>query len=115
MQKLPDEITSQARVLLEAQKKSTAGRIEALSLQDPYANSDRTNDNASLESEAGEQEGHARQEALVVALTKQLDDIDDALVRIGNGTYGICSKCGQPIETARLKIIPTATLCVADE
>ena len=35
-------------------------------------------------------------------------DIDQALLRIKEGTYGICARCGQPIPEARLEAIPTA-------
>jgi RNA polymerase-binding protein DksA len=41
-----------------------------------------------------------------------LREIDDALQRIEDGTYGICEKTGQPIAKARLEAIPTARLCV---
>jgi len=41
-----------------------------------------------------------------------LAEVQQALVRIDNGTYGICSNCGQPIPEKRLEAIPWATLCV---
>ncbi len=44
-----------------------------------------------------------------------LAEVQQALVRIDNGTYGICSNCGQPIPEKRLEAIPWATLCVACE
>jgi RNA polymerase-binding protein DksA len=40
--------------------------------------------------------------------------IDRALVRMEDGTYGICSRCGKPIEKARLKALPYADLCIKD-
>ena len=40
--------------------------------------------------------------------------IDRALVRMDEGTYGICSRCGKPIEKARLKALPYADLCIKD-
>lgn len=36
-----------------------------------------------------------------------------ALARIDNGTYGICTGCGEPIGRARLEAQPTATTCIA--
>ena len=42
-----------------------------------------------------------------------IDEIDHAMVKIGNGTYGRCESCGQPIMKARLKALPAARLCVA--
>lgn len=38
--------------------------------------------------------------------------IERALSRIENGTYGICESCGNPIGKARLQAFPRATLCV---
>ena len=35
-------------------------------------------------------------------------DIDQALLRMKEGTYGICSRCGQPINERRLEAVPTA-------
>jgi DnaK suppressor protein len=40
--------------------------------------------------------------------------IDRALARMDSGTYGICSRCGKPIEKARLKALPYADLCIKD-
>jgi DnaK suppressor protein len=40
--------------------------------------------------------------------------INRALGRMDNGTYGICSRCGKPIEKARLKALPYADLCIKD-
>jgi len=35
-----------------------------------------------------------------------------ALQRIENGTYGICSSCGNPIDADRIKALPTALRCI---
>ena len=35
-------------------------------------------------------------------------DIDQALLRIKEGTYGICARCGKPIDERRLEALPTA-------
>jgi DnaK suppressor protein len=35
-------------------------------------------------------------------------DIDQALLRIKEGTYGTCARCGKPIDERRLEAIPTA-------
>jgi DnaK suppressor protein len=37
-----------------------------------------------------------------------ITEIDEALQRIEDGTYGQCRRCGKPIDEARLKAIPTA-------
>ena len=40
--------------------------------------------------------------------SKIVADIDQALLRMEEGTYGICAGCGQPINERRLEAIPTA-------
>jgi len=41
-----------------------------------------------------------------------LTQVEEALTRIANGTYGICESCGQPIAPERLEALPYATTCV---
>lgn len=41
-----------------------------------------------------------------------LQNINAALLRIKEGTYGICGRCGKPIDQKRLEVIPYATVCV---
>lgn len=41
-----------------------------------------------------------------------LDKVERALARMDKGTYGICDRCGNEIDFARLKAIPYATLCI---
>lgn len=43
---------------------------------------------------------------------RKLDSLDQALQRARRGTYGICERCGQPIDPARLEAVPDTTLCV---
>jgi len=41
-------------------------------------------------------------------------EIDAALARLDAGTYGICEKCGKPIDVDRLEALPWATQCLED-
>jgi len=43
----------------------------------------------------------------------RLREIDGALERIGDGSYGACTGCGGEIGRGRLKSVPTATRCLA--
>jgi DnaK suppressor protein len=43
-----------------------------------------------------------------------LAEIDAALQRIEDGTYGTCGACGRPIGEARLEALPWARLCIDD-
>ncbi|HYH34253.1 MAG TPA: TraR/DksA family transcriptional regulator [Nocardioides sp.] len=43
---------------------------------------------------------------------EKLAQIDRALARIADGTYGVCESCGNPIGKMRLMAFPRATLCL---
>lgn len=45
-------------------------------------------------------------------ISRQLEQIDLALVKIKKKKYGKCEICNQPISITRLKAIPYATLCI---
>jgi RNA polymerase-binding transcription factor DksA len=45
----------------------------------------------------------------------ELNDVEHALSRLDEGTYGLCEACSQPIGDARLEAIPTARFCVDDQ
>ena len=51
--------------------------------------------------------------AMVIRESQELQDIDAALARIGNGSYGNCIDCGGEIGRARLKADPRAKRCLA--
>ena len=40
--------------------------------------------------------------------TRLIEEIDEALRRIDDGSYGQCARCGKPIDEERLKAMPTA-------
>jgi DnaK suppressor protein len=46
--------------------------------------------------------------------TLEQHEIDDALLRIERGEYGVCEECGNPIEPERLEVQPAARLCADD-
>jgi DnaK suppressor protein len=50
--------------------------------------------------------------ALCTAAEAALGDIDAALIRVGNGSYGLCVRCQRPILPERLAILPAAALCM---
>lgn len=115
MQSFPSDVLSELRKHLEEEKTRVSTRIGELSLQDPFSDPDRTNDNAASDADANEESSHDRFAALIDQLNAQLAEIDNALIRIGGGTYGFCSNCRQMIDTDRLAILPTATLCLTCE
>ena len=50
--------------------------------------------------------------ALAGSLRDQLDDVDRALGKLDQGTYGLCETCREPIGEARLEAMPAARFCM---
>jgi DnaK suppressor protein len=50
--------------------------------------------------------------ALAQGLERKLEAIEYALRQAQEGSYGVCERCGEPIDPARLEVMPEATLCV---
>lgn len=49
---------------------------------------------------------------LVDALKTQVDEVDAALAKVDDGTYGVCVDCGNDIAPARLEFRPNSIRCV---
>jgi RNA polymerase-binding protein DksA len=45
-------------------------------------------------------------------IREQLAEVEHALQKFEDGTYGLCDNCGQPIDPARLEALPQASLCL---
>jgi DnaK suppressor protein len=53
-------------------------------------------------------------EGLEEDAARQLREVEAALARIENGSYGTCEACGKEIPEERLEAIPWASLCIDD-
>jgi DnaK suppressor protein len=104
------------RTALDDERAATMERIDGL-------NRDRT---AILESSASastddehDPEGAtlAFEREQITALLDQarahLDELDTAVARLDDGSYGRCERCGQPIAAGRLAARPASVTCVA--
>jgi DnaK suppressor protein len=69
-----------------------------------------------LEADSSEQAAQLGNVAVVSALeteaTQELADIDAALQRIEDGSYGVCVTCGEDISEQRLAVRPESFECV---
>ncbi|WP_255546056.1 TraR/DksA C4-type zinc finger protein [Glaciihabitans sp. dw_435] len=50
--------------------------------------------------------------AMLKQSAQHLSEIDAALVRLEDGTYGLCGRCGKEIASGRLEARPQAHLCI---
>ena len=111
MQGFPTDVLSDIRKHLEEEKNKTIGRIAELVAQDPFSDLERTNDNAASDRDANEESSHDRFAAMLEQERLHLSLVEAALTRVSDGSYGYCTNCKQMIDTDRLAILPTATLC----
>ena len=77
-----------------------SGAAEALTYDANFA------DSSQVTAEKGEAE------ALAATLQETLEAVDAALLRMDQGTYGLCQRCRAPIAPARLEAMPSATRCI---
>jgi DnaK suppressor protein len=61
---------------------------------------------------AQEYVARGRRVTLLAQAQQQLENIQAAVQRLEEGTYGLCAACGEPIPPARLEALPYACLCV---
>jgi DnaK suppressor protein len=58
--------------------------------------------------------GRIERVAQADALSATLADVERALVKLDEGTYGVCDVCGDPIPDERLEARPWTSRCVKD-
>jgi DnaK suppressor protein len=64
---------------------------------------------------ATDSQGSAESLEVATLLSQTLEEVQDALRRIEDGSYGKCAQCGRPIEPARLEAVPWALYCLQDQ
>jgi DnaK suppressor protein len=100
----------EVQTLLEARRRQLADELAKLT-KPPEAGS-----NLSFGKRIGEGTTEAVERisstAAARSIAATLAQVDRALEKVDEGTYGRCDNCGQPITSERLEAIPFATLCV---
>ena len=97
--------------VLRALKKERARLLSELKHQDVVEQDHPTTGNH-MADDATEVSEQAKTLALKRHLEGMLKEIDRAIARAEKGTYGICERCKNPISEERLKVLPSATLCI---
>lgn len=78
---------------------------------EPIEKNDPVTNEADPNERADAQEAFAANTLITDNLELRLDEVDAALERIEQGTYGVCKISGEPIEKDRLEANPAATTC----
>ncbi len=105
---------SALRSRLESEQKRLTDELEQLRMA-AYPSEERREGSpfGKREEEATESLELERRLALEKQIREQLADVEAALVKFNEGTYGNCESCGQPMNPERLEALPQAKLCVA--
>lgn len=97
------------RALLEAEQADLRAQLAELGFGEAGGLSYDSNfaDTSQVTAERGEAE------ALAGKLRDALGEVEAAITRLEEGTYGSCERCGKPIAPARLEAKPAARRCIA--
>lgn len=105
-----------ARARLEAEREESLRRLAALTGDYDAVVSASYDDNADDEHDP-EGATIAFERSQIGALVRQvqghLGEIEAALERVADGTYGTCVRCGGPIGSDRLEARPVARTCIS--
>jgi RNA polymerase-binding transcription factor DksA len=107
---VPDQTTlSTLRGQLDDERGRLAAQISSLEVgrDESPAYDDNFADSGQVAAEQGENK------ALLNQLNEQLDEVDHALAKMDDGTYGVCEVCGTAIAEARLEAMPATRFCIA--
>jgi RNA polymerase-binding protein DksA len=108
--------TGHFRDLLLEERERVVAALQNLHDDHPGSISDETGEDAVYDNHLADTATETYDRELDYTLEENsehvLADIDAALTRIEDGTYGICSNCGKPISAERLEARPWATLCI---
>jgi RNA polymerase-binding transcription factor DksA len=110
--KFPFKILQPLSRVLRQEEAKLKKRRQALEAEDPFNDDDRIINNAAVDTDAAEETGHDRVAALKLEVDRTLINIRKTLTKIKLGRYGLCENCREMIDTDRLAIDPTVSLCI---
>lgn len=110
--KYPKRVLIKIKEQFEIEQKHLQKRLSQIDESDPYKDPDHANDNADIGLDVREEIAHQQSEGNRDQLKKRLREVNDALARIEQETFGFCAKCRQMIDTDRLSSNPLASLCI---
>src|SRR5579885_23863 len=100
------------REMLVRTRDETYQRIQEIRAEQEQESDIAPGDEMDAARAAADFETHA---GLIANAELRLKDLDDALARLGEGRYGVCADCNQPIPVERLIAVPFALYCVKCE
>lgn len=104
--------TELLRARLKSDKKRLTEQLEQI--RSSYSDEDRREGSpfGKREEEASETAEFENRLAMEKRILDQMAEVDYALVKFEEGTYGVCEKCSKKINPERLEIVPQAKYCL---
>jgi DnaK suppressor protein len=100
---------------MKTRLKTRFAELRAHIKNDDLVESNENEKSPEFEEAASDMVDEEMEQAFVSDEVGVMTEIQDALKRIEEGTYGFCLQCGQPIPEKRLEAIPWAAYCIKDE
>ena len=97
----PEETT---RAALEEEREQLRHQLADLGVETSY--DENFADSGQVAAEQGEHR------ALIGQLEETLVAVEQALLKLDEGTYGVCESCGKPIAEPRLEAMPATRFCI---
>ena len=111
-----DPFHAEMREALLEERATYTTQAEILQAEAEQLAAEREPGDVQFDEESGEGDSLAVERERDLALSAQaraaVEEIDAALERIEDGTYGVCAQCGKNIPKERLRALPQAALCV---
>lgn len=105
-QALREAFLAREKVRLQGERQHTLVRIDRLRELLKYE--------VETSEDGGDPDIYEREKnlALLQTFERKLEVIERALNLVAEGSYGLCERCGERIDEARLEALPGTTLCV---
>jgi RNA polymerase-binding protein DksA len=111
--------TEHLRQRLLEERRRVLDAIENLHAENPGSIGDETDEPTFQDNHLGDIATATFDREMATSLEENsnhvLAEIEAALARIEQGTYGLCERCGRPIGLERLEALPWAKLCIEDK
>jgi RNA polymerase-binding transcription factor DksA len=117
-QSTPDDQSAEDwRARLESERERLTGLVETLGGEVAEAETDATGDLAAYDQHSADAGSETTERTMDLTILEQvrteLDEVEAALRRLDDGTFGIDERTGEPIDPERLDAVPTARTNIA--
>jgi DnaK suppressor protein len=104
------------RAALTTRREEIQVELDRLDQELQWMGADQEDERGSLGNHLADDGSSVMEQERISTVSEDLRDllrqIDGALVRLDDGTYGVCQRCGKPINKERLEAFPYVEFCI---